>query len=276
MNQREFRELSAGHALGALASDEERAFAAALAEHPQWQWIVDEDLAAASGLGRSVPEIPPPAALREQILGSIIGVPQRDPVHNAPTQAEASIAATHEVPSSTSAEPAHALDTFTSAETPEPRQTSRTWRIGFFALAASVVLLSTVMFGPRIIASFAPQDPAVVALQQVEDAPDADSSSLELPGGATATLHWSDVTGQAVLVADGMAPAEAGTDFELWLVRGQEAISVGLMRPDEDEHGIFVTDRFVAGDTLAVTVEQAGGSKSGAPTSDPILAIATA
>ncbi len=260
MNQREFRELSAGHALRALTSDEERAFAAALAGHPEWQRIVDEDLAAASGLGRSIPEIPPPAALRDQILGAITGVPQLDP----------------EPGDAVDEDPAPALDEIEAEGSATQRQASRAWRIGAFALAASVVLLTTVMFGPRIIESFAPQDPAVVALQQVEDAPDADSSTLDLPGGGSATLHWSDSAGQAVLVADGMAPAEAGTDFELWLVRGQEAISVGLMQPDDEEQGIFATDTFVAGDTLAITVEQAGGSPSGAPTSDPILAIATA
>ena len=264
MNQQEFRELSAGHALRALTSDEEHAFAAALAEHPEWRSIVDEDLAAASGLGQSIPEVPPPAALRAHILSAIDGVPQSEPVGEW-TESETSGSGTS-VPPEDAAAPGVALQ----------RQASRAWRIGAFALAASVVLLTTVMFGPRILESFAPQDPAVVALQQVEDASDAASESLDLGGGVSATLHWSDSEGQAVLVADGMQPAEAGKDFELWLVRGDQAISVGLMEPEEGEQSVFVADTFAPGDTIAVTVEQAGGSPSGAPTSDPILAIATA
>lgn len=262
MNQQEFRELSAGHALRALTSDEERDFAEALADHPEWRSIVDEDLAAAAGLARSIPEVPPPADLRANILSAIDGVPQSEPV-GASAEPEA-------------AETSTSPDDVAAQGVAVQRQASRAWRIGAFALAASVVLLTTVMFGPKILDSFSPPDPSVVALQQVEEAPDADSSSLDLPGGGSATLHWSESEGQAVLVADGMPPAEAGKDFELWLVRGQEAISIGLMQPDENEHGIFVADTFAPGDTLAVTIEQAGGSPSGAPTSDPILAIATA
>lgn len=269
MNQQEFRELSAGHALRALTSDEERAFEAALAAHPEWQRVVDEDLSAASGLGRSVPEVPPPSALRAQILSAISGMPQPE---SAGDMAESvSSAAEPSVSEHSASETSGSAD---GAAT--KRQASRAWKIGGFALAASVVLLTTVMFGPRILDTFSPPDPSVVALQQVEEAPDAASSTLELPGGGSATLHWSDTAGQAVFVADGMAPAETGKDFELWLVRGQEAISIGVMKPDEDKRGVFVADTFAPGDTLAVTVEQAGGSPSGAPTSDPILAIATA
>lgn len=265
MNQQEFRELSAGHALRALTSDEERAFATALTDHPEWQSIVDEDLATTSGLGQSIPEVPPPAALRAQILGAIDGTPQSEPVDvSASDRPEPSD--DHEQSEADVAAQGVAIQ----------RQASRAWRVGGFALAASVVLLTTVMFGPRILESFAPQDPAVVALQQVENASDAASESLDLAGGVSATLHWSDSAGQAVLVADGMQPAEAGKDFELWLVRGDEAISVGLMQPEAGEQSVFVADTFVPGDTIAITVEQAGGSASGAPTSDPILAIATA
>lgn len=276
MNQQEFRELSAGHALRALTSDEEIAFAAALSQHPQWQRIVDEDLSAAAGLGRSIPEVPPPSALRGQILDGIVGLPQQDPVADTTPHTDGVEATSSQssVGAGDSTEPSR--DEVAAAGVARQRQASRAWRIGAFALAASVVLLTTVVFGPRILESFAPQDPAVVALQQVENASDAASESLNLAGGVSATLHWSDSAGQAVLVADGMQPAEAGTDFELWLVRGDEAISVGLMQPEAGEQSVFVADTFVPGDTIAITVEQAGGSPSGAPTSDPILAIATA
>lgn len=265
MNQQEFRELSAGHALRALTSNEEQVFASALASHPEWRHIVDEDLAAAAGLGQSMPEVPPPADLRAKILGTINGTPQAEPVDSSASDTPGS------------SEDRELSETGGASEgVATQRQASRAWRIGAFALAASVVLLTTVMFGPRILDSFAPQDPAVVALQQVENASDAASESLDLAGGVSATLHWSDSAGQAVLVADGMEPADAGTDFELWLVRGDEAISVGLMQPEVGEQSVFVADAFVPGDTIAITVEQAGGSPSGAPTSDPILAIATA
>ena len=54
MNEQEFAELSAGHALGALSGDDERAFRDALAAHPEWQHIVDLDLRTAGELADAV------------------------------------------------------------------------------------------------------------------------------------------------------------------------------------------------------------------------------
>ncbi|QIK63571.1 anti-sigma factor [Leucobacter viscericola] len=257
MNPQEFRDLSSGHALRALSPEEEQAFKAALAAHPEWQQIVDEDLAVAAELGRSMPEVPPRPELREQILGAIDAAPQ------LPAQ-------------STAEQTAGAADPEPAAPAKDDGTRSRrTWRIGAFALAASVVLFTLVLFGPSMLESFAPKAPAVAALQEIEAAPDAGSETAKV-GDATATLHWSDSQGRAVLVAKDMAPAEKGEDYELWIVRGEQAISLGLMRPTDGEDAMFVTDSFTPGDVVAVTVEPAGGSPTGKPTSQPILAITTA
>ncbi|QIM17693.1 anti-sigma factor [Leucobacter coleopterorum] len=253
MNPQEFRDLSSGHALRALSPEEEQTFGAALAAHPEWQQIVDEDLAVAAGLGRSLPEVPPRPELRDQILGAIDAVPQ--------VVASLSEGGADPEPASAGGE-----------DQPTPR---RAWRVGAFALAASVILFTLVLFGPNMLESFAPKAPAIVALQEIESAPDAGSQTAKV-GDATATLHWSDAQGRAVLVAKNMAPAEKGEDYELWIVRGEKATSLGLMRPSEGEDTMFVTDSFASGDVVAVTVEPAGGSPTGKPTSQPILAIATA
>lgn len=253
MNPQEFRDLSSGHALRALSPEEEQAFEAALAAHPEWQSIVDEDLAVAAELGRSTPEVPPRPELREQILGAI------DSVAQLPAA---------QIGGGGDPEPASPLKD-------DGTRSRRTWRIGAFALAASVVLFTLVLFGPSVLESFAPKAPAVVALQEIEGASDAASTTAEV-GDAKATLHWSDSQGRAVLVAENMAPAANGEDYELWIVRGEQAISLGLMRPTDGEEAMFVTDSFTPGDVVAVTVEPEGGSPTGKPTSQPILAIATA
>lgn len=255
MNQHEFRELSAGHALHTLTSEEERAFAAALIAHPEWQHIVDADLDTAAGLGRSATEVSPPPSVRSQLLDAIADVPQR------------SDGVVDEPPGPGQAPP--------PLEAHLPRRSRARW-IGVFALAASLFLVTAVLLTPTILGLSEPEDPSIVALQRVEDSADASATTVEVPGGGSATLHWSDSEAVAVLVAEEMAEPEPGTDFELWVVRGNEPISLGVMDPEDDGQTVLVADTFIPGDVFAVTIEQVGGSPSGLPTSDPILAIETA
>ena len=48
MNEKDFAELSAGAALHALSPEDETLFHRALAEHPEWQDIVESDAATAA------------------------------------------------------------------------------------------------------------------------------------------------------------------------------------------------------------------------------------
>ncbi|MBN9184524.1 MAG: anti-sigma factor, partial [Microbacterium sp.] len=60
MNEQDFAELSAGHALHALSPDDERRYSAALAAHPEWQRIADRDAATAAALADGVAAEAPP------------------------------------------------------------------------------------------------------------------------------------------------------------------------------------------------------------------------
>ncbi|QIM16631.1 anti-sigma factor [Leucobacter insecticola] len=253
MKLQEFRDLSAGHALGALSPEEEQSFKAVLAARPEWRDIADTDAAVAAELGRSLPVVPPRAQLREQILSAI------------------------DLDTQTATEADHpSVDPEPSTAVSRPGSPSRrAWIIGAFALAASVALFSTVMLGSGVLFPPSPEEPAVVALHEVEKSPDAASRTVTIPGGPSVTLHWSNSQGIAVLVAENMAPAAAGEDYELWIVRGDEKKSLGLMKPDDDLRSVFATNAFVAGDVVAVTVEPEGGSPSGLPTTEPVLAITT-
>ncbi|MBS0565300.1 MAG: anti-sigma factor [Proteobacteria bacterium] len=103
------------------------------------------------------------------------------------------------------------------------------------------------------------------------------------PGLVTARLTGQ---GQALVVAASYDPArrsvtftraegpaaEAGKDYELWVIpAGQKPLSLGLLR---DEARTVTLASLPAGTTLAVTLEQAGGSPTGAP-QGPILAATT-
>lgn len=250
MNEQEFAELSAGHALSALSPDDERAFAAALTEHPEWAFITDADALTVASMAEGAAEIAPPIAARSQLLSAI----------RAPQPA----AEPEEVP--TSAAP--------STEVVQAVQ-RRNWSRGLFALVASMALLVGVGWGAGSISEVLNRTPAESALIQIEAAPDAAKASGELTDGGTATVHWSSSLGQVVLVSDGLPDIADDRTFELWYVRGDAAISAGTFDAAGGEATAALDAGMEAGDTIAVTIEQAGGAPEGNPTTTPIVAIPT-
>lgn len=233
MKEEVFRELSSGHALGALSDEEEREFAAALAAHPEWRDIVEEDIAAASALALTTPAMSPPPALREKILDAVA--------------------------------------TEKTAPAPKPR---RRLRASLFALAASIVLILAIAVVPRLFDTSRDVPPVVVAMEAIEAADDGHSATAEVPGGGSVTLHWSVSAGSAVVESTGLPALTADEAYELWYVRGDTPVSAGLLE-GSDQSLTLLDGEPHAGDVVAITVEEAGGSDSGAPTSDPIVAVET-
>lgn len=265
MNEHEFRELSAGRALHALSAEEEQEFSRALAAHPEWQAVVDQDRETAAALGDSVAEVAPPLAARAAVLDLISQTPQFDG-----GDGDEALAGRESAPDSALA------DRGTDERSTDDRAPRHRRRAGWFALAASVAILLAVSLVLPWGDMLAPKDPATIALEQVEAAPDAQEATAELPDGTTATLHWSTQAKQAVFVADGMQAAPSDRDYELWIVRGETPISLGVMRVDHDGAVQMITPGFEPGDAVAITVEDRGGSPSGLPTTAPIMVVATA
>lgn len=292
MNVHEFAELAAGHALHALSPEDERAFQAALADHPEWAAIVDADLATAADLGAGVAEVAPPPALRGELLARIGGafptpVPSPEALaesSEAPARAEAAPAAPDPAAPDPAA-PAPAVPASPAATPVEPPPATeaiqtvarRNWTRGLLALAASFILLvalgtTAVVIGDRLRA------PAeVVALNEIEASPDAQTASIDIEDGGIATAHWSESVGKAVLVTTDLPPTASDETYQLWFVRDDGAVPAGLFEPDREGSATALLDGAVqAGDVIAVTVEPEGGSPTGQPTSDPIFAIPTA
>ena len=274
MNVQEFAELAAGHALHALSPEDERAFQAALAEHPDWAVIVDADVATAAHLGDAVDAVAPPLALRGQLLSRISGGTGTDglveplPLDDEPRRAAEPLAV--------DVEPRRAAEPPPSTEAVQT-VARRNWTRGLLALAASFVLLialgtTAVVIGDRL------REPASIsALNQIEDAEDSQAATAEVAGGGTATAHWSESLGKVVLVTDGVSKPESGKTYELWFVRGDTPVAAGVFSPDRDGQATALLDeQMQPGDVIAVTVEDRGGSKTGQPTTDPIVTIPTA
>ena len=255
MNEQEFAELAAGHALHALDPADAEAFDAALSEHPEWEHHVRADAGTVAALADVVIEVTPPSAVRPELLSRIISLQQDHPAQTAAPAS--SLEAPTDVP----------------AENRQHGWGPRAW----FALAASLVLLIGVGGGAALVAQQLSRPAAVVALERIEAASDARSASTTLPDGAEATVHWSESAGEVVLVSDGLPTLGSDQSYELWFVRDGGAVSAGVFETGSDGDATALLEGSMSpGDTIAVTIEPAGGSPSGEPTSEPILAIPTA
>lgn len=267
MNEKDFAELSAGHALDALSPEDERAYQDALAAHPEWQDQVDADAQVAGFLAEGAGEEAPPADLRARLLEQISGMPQ------APARA----AAVPVVAAEPAAESAPADEPVVAGPPTEAIQAvqRRNWTRGLFALVASAALLVGIGWGVGSLVEQARTPLEVQALEQIEAAPDAQTVTGQFTDGGEAVLHWSDELDKVVLTTDDAPEIPSDRSFELWFIRGDQPISAGVFDPS-DEVTALLSGEFQPGDIVAVTVEQKGGSPDGSPTTDPIITIPTA
>ncbi|OJU41713.1 MAG: hypothetical protein BGN97_08635 [Microbacterium sp. 69-10] len=268
MNEREFAELAAGHALHALSAVDERRFLEARAAHPEWHEHIDEDEQTAATLAAALPPVTPPPMLREELLARIAATPQP----GADGRADAGPAA--QSAQDPAAHVGEASDAEAVVDAPQPAP--KRWSRALFALAACLVLIVGGGIATALVVSQLQRPASVVALDEIRSAPDAAQATVKLGSGATATAHWSADLGEAVLVASGLERPAAGKTYELWFVRGDKPVSAGVFAPEDGSATALLKGSMRAGDVIAVTVEQSGGSPSGAPTSEPIIVIPTA
>ena len=90
-------------------------------------------------------------------------------------------------------------------------------------------------------------------------------------------MHWSSSVGEAVLVSEGLPPIEADQSYELWFVRGTDPIAAGVFEADHSGNATSLLGGYMArAAVMGLSVLPLGGSPTGEPSSDPILAIPTA
>lgn len=250
MNGEEFAELAAGHALNALSPEDERAYRSALVEHPEWADIALADAETAAVLAEGIAEVAPPPAVRAALLAAIA----------QPAEPE---------------EPSPLADIPFSTEAIQTVQ-RRTWTRGVLALAASIVLLVALGFGAAYVGDLvAPKSAAVVALQEIENAPDAQTVVGAAADGGTVTAHWSGSLGKAVVVTDGLPALSSGEVYQAWFVRGETPVAAGVLETNaEGSTTALLSAEMHANDVIALTIEPAGGSE--VPTTAPVVQIPTA
>lgn len=141
------------------------------------------------------------------------------------------------------------------------------------AAAAAVALFFGGVLAADLIVPGAPSDADQLAA--IIAAPDVSTVVSEVAGGATATLVSSESVGLSAMVFDGLEPLSDDERYALWYITDGVPTPAGLFAIDRDGAVVQVLDgEFQAGTIVGVTVEPASGSPT--PTSDPIVAIATA
>ena len=282
MNEQEFAELAAGYALNALSPEDRAAFEAARGRAPGVGALGRRRMPRPSPCSPTAsPRSPRRSRSARHCSSRIAAMPQLPE-----TDAADAAAAPHPRPPRRPSRPCRQTAPSRSATSPPPlpddrrpsrRSPRRNWTRGLLALAASIVLLVALGFGAVAINEYVNRPAAVVALDEIEAAPDAQSATAEVSDGGTATAHWSESVGKAVLVSDGLPAIADDQSFELWFVRDGAAISAGMFDPAGKDDATAVLDGAMQpGDVIAVTIEPQGGSPTGEPTSEPIVTIPTA
>lgn len=216
-----------------------------------------------AALGLAVPPVQPSPALKQSLMAAIAVTPQL-PAEPADAAGPAAGPATAVAAPADPAGPA--------AARAQARWFSRPAML-VVAAAAAVALFVGGVLSADLVRPSAPS--AADQLATIVAAADVTTVVSPVAGGATATLVASESVGLSAMVFDGLAPLPADKRYALWYITDGVPTPAGLFAVDGEGAVVQVLEgTFEAGAVVGVTVEPASGSP--APTSDPIVAIATA
>jgi anti-sigma-K factor RskA len=272
------RELTGAYALDAVDTHERDAFEQAAGRSETLQAEGDELRETALLLALSVDPVVPSERLKIDLMAKIASTPQLAPTpdlaaDDAGEPAESRHAET---------EPAEALPVAASA-TPAELKASRRWFAGPIGLVAGVAAAAALFIGGGFVGgaltdgSGAPViiDASATELAEITAASDSQRATVDLDGGTTATLVWSEELGRSAVVTDGLEPLPDDKVYEAWYIDSEGAVPAGTFTAAGAGTAWHVLEgTMAAGATVGVTVEPAGGSPS--PTTDPVIVVESA
>jgi anti-sigma-K factor RskA len=128
------------------------------------------------------------------------------------------------------------------------------------AAAALILVVGAVAFVAG--RTSAPDDTVATALESVLSQPDARTLTLTAQPGASGAIRvaWSPITGEVVVLGDGMTAADDGRAYELWAITAAGPSPMRLLDPATDGTIRAVLDLGDDPMTWGVTDEPASGS----------------
>lgn len=241
MDHGRFEELKEAYVLGALPREEQAEFERYLAAHPERQAEVDELGAFANLLAFSPQQQEPPPELRRKVMEVVEAEAAPRRVRRRPIFA--------------------GIREYLNGRN--------------LALGAAAVLVIGLLSWNLLL-----QDQVQDLTGQVEEVQDErperqvrEGRTIPLEGawaqqGASAEVASIDED-RVILVAENMPSVPENRTCQIWVIRDDVPTPSGLFDPDGNMTATAVTTSIEKADTIAVTVEPAGGSEK--PTSDPVL-----
>ena len=151
----------------------------------------------------------------------------------------------------------------------ERRKRRSPWVMALAAAAAVVVVVSGIGIGVQA----SDNTPSPNTASEIMAAPDVHSTTLDVPGGGTATTVYSPSEDAAVLTMNNVTPPSPDTVYQMWLVENDTTMTpAGTMSPSDVKPTTqVVLDGIGSNTKLAFTVEPPGGSPQ--PTGQPFAMI---
>ncbi|MCH1867967.1 anti-sigma factor domain-containing protein [Nocardioides sp. CFH 31398] len=230
--------LVGAYAVDALDESERTLFERHLAACPDCQAEV-ATLQEAAGVLASTSLTTPPPGLRRDVLAQIGTIRPLPPLPVQPTLAER------------------------RDELAARRGRRRRWTSTVAGVAAAAVLA----VGLGVTQPWVDQPDELSPAQQVLQADDARSTSVELGKDVRATVVHSDTANSSVIRTENMPPPPTDRVYQLWYERDGVFEPAGLMPVAEDQT-VQLNGEARGADGVGITVEPEGGSEE--PTSEPI------
>jgi anti-sigma-K factor RskA len=253
---------SGSYVLNAMDETEREEFETQLAGSEELRNEVTELTDTAVLLGLAVETVTPPPALKQNIMARLSQTPQLEREETiAPVR---TLRAVPVLPAETSA--------------PVPLKAQLRWfqrpALGIVAAAAAVVLIAGGVIGTNVAIQGAQSSQEASALASIETASDSQRAQASVSTGGTATLVWSLNLRKSALIGKGLKVLPSGKTYELWYINSKGATPAGLFESNGTSSVQVLNGHMAKGDTVGVTVEPAGGSKT--PTTKSVVSIASA
>jgi len=228
--------LVGAYALDALDEREQAVFEQHLAGCPTCASELVEFRATAARLGEAA-SMTPPSRLRGSVLEAARRTPQLRPV---------------------------------VVEVPMSR-----WRRYSSTLLAAALVLAAVTLGGLYLARDDGGTGAPSEQDQIEAIMSATDREVRPAGDrdAPVRVYWSPSLDQAVVEVNDLPDIAAGQSYEMWAIDADGPHSMGAM-PESTDSGMQLIDGLDDAAAVAITVERAGGSPTGQPTTEPVATIA--
>ena len=261
---------SGSYVLNAMDETERTEFEAQLAESQELRNEVTELTDTAVLLGMAVEPVTPSPALKQNIMARLSQTPQLEREEAAP----APVRTLRAVPTPVT-EQVHEVQPLTrTGQKAQARWYSRPV-LGLVAAAAAVVLIVSGVVGTTLVVNGSHTSQQADALASINTASDVQRAEASVSTGGKVTLVWSLSQRKSAVIGSGLKVLPGDKTYELWYINTSgKATPAGLFESNGKNTLQVLSGKMSQGDTVGVTVEPSGGSKT--PTTKPVVAIASA